>query len=273
MTKAEPHKSESDASEPSSFLSIFKLDESVIALIIVNFLPVVGGLFFGWDIRSVLLVYWAENLVIGFYNVLKMSKARSMGGASKFFLIPFFMVHFGGFCAVHGVFVLVFLSGGIFGQTTGAEFNPLDGAFDWPGPLAFFGVFFNVIAFIWNSYGFSFLIPVLGLFVSHGISFKQNFIDKKEYEKATLELQMFKPYGRIVIMHVSIIFAAVPVFLLGSPLPLLILLVILKTIVDVFFHTTSHRPGGLGSIFSSFSTGSQLMDALMAKNNENEPEE
>ena len=247
---------EPDAPEPKlvaqpadSILSLFKFDNSTVALIVVNFLPVLGGLFLGWDIRGVLLVYWAENLVIGFYNAVKMAKIKGEEGPSKFFLIPFFAFHFGGFCAAHGFFIVMFLASGFAGEELGNGFELMDGAFDSPPPFIFFTMFVNISHFIWETFGFSFVIPVLGLFVSHGISFKQNFLDKKEYENTTLAQQMFKPYGRIVILHVSIIFAALPVFLLGSPMPLLILLVVLKTIVDLFFHLVSHN-GGLLKILA-----------------------
>lgn len=220
--------------------SYFQFDTSVWILVAVNFIPVLGGLFLGWDIRGVLLVYWAENLVIGFYNVLKMAMI-SNGQEPKFFLIPFFIIHFGGFCAGHGFFILIFLTTDFLGGSTGGvEFDPSAGAFDWPGPLVFLGLLLNLILFIWNTYGLSVVVPVIGLFISHGISFKQNFLDKEEYKTASLGLQMFRPYGRIVIMHIAIIFAALPIFLLGSPMPLLILLIVLKTGVDIFLHNFSH---------------------------------
>jgi len=48
---------------------------SLIALLIANIIPLFGVLFLEWDAFSIVLLYWAENLVIGFYNVLKIAFA------------------------------------------------------------------------------------------------------------------------------------------------------------------------------------------------------
>ena len=44
----------------------------MIALITVNLFPVFGVLFWEWDVFPIMLVYWSENVIIGFYNVLRM---------------------------------------------------------------------------------------------------------------------------------------------------------------------------------------------------------
>lgn len=234
--------------QPSTGIAggLFQWTFSAWMLVAVNSLPILGGLFLNWDIRSILIIYWAENLVIGFYNILKMALAKSGPNAQKAFLIPFFTVHFGGFCAVHGVFIMVFVSA-TGSESFGSGLSPLSGPFDWPGPLAFPAMLLNVIAQVVGTYGLSVVIPVLGLIVSHGISFWQNYILKGEYLKSDPAMQMFRPYGRVMITHVAIIFAAVPIFLLGSPMPLLILLVIMKTVLDLILHSASHGPNNLTS--------------------------
>ena len=81
----------------------------VLALLAANAVPLFGVVFLGWDAFYVVMLYWAENVVIGFYNVLKIALAAAphpAAHAGKLFLIPFFMVHYGGFTAVHGFFVL-----------------------------------------------------------------------------------------------------------------------------------------------------------------------
>ena len=40
--------------------------------------PLWGVLFFNWDAFYIVLLYWAENLVIGFYNILKMVLAQPL---------------------------------------------------------------------------------------------------------------------------------------------------------------------------------------------------
>ncbi len=44
---------------------------SGLALIAANLLPLLGVIFLGWDAFAILLLYWAENVVIGAINVLK----------------------------------------------------------------------------------------------------------------------------------------------------------------------------------------------------------
>jgi hypothetical protein len=79
------------------------------------------------------------------------------------------------------------------------------------------------------------------LFVSHGISFVYNYLIKAEYTKIKTDVLMFSPYGRIVIMHVAVIFGAFLTAVLGSPVGILIILVGLKTSLDVIFHLRQHE--------------------------------
>lgn len=187
-------------------------------LIAMNLIPLGGAIFAGWDVGFILLVYWAENVVIGAYNVLKMVMARGGDGfdASAFFLIPFFTVHYGGFCFVHGVFVLVLGQGG----KLGGRFDPFEQ--------------------LMQSFTGALLIPVLGLAISHGVSFFQNYLGRGENLKTTAPQLMAAPYGRIVILHVVILFGGFVVMLCGSPLPLLILLVLVKIAIDLGLHAWSH---------------------------------
>jgi len=193
-------------------------------LLAMNLIPLGGAIFAGWDVGFILLVYWAENVVIGVINVAKLAMAQ--GGTGRFDpacipMIPFFMVHYGMFCFGHGVFVLVLSQGGL----QGAGFDPFTAL-----PQRLKG---------------ELLIPVIGLAISHGVSFFQNYIGKGEYRERSAAAQMLAPYGRIVILHVVILFGGFVVMLLGSALPLLILLVLIKIVIDLALHARSHGGGKL----------------------------
>jgi hypothetical protein len=84
-------------------------------------------------------------------------------------------------------------------------------------------------------------LAILALFLSHGVSFVYNYILKKEYKRAKSQNLMMAPYGRVVVMHFTVLGGAFFSFALGSPAAILLLLIVLKTIVDVNFHLRSHK--------------------------------
>jgi hypothetical protein len=208
---------------------------SVLALVLANLVPLAGVLFFHWDIAAVVLLYWTENVVIGLYTILKMAVVPlSPPGANivKLFQIPFFCLHFGGFCGIHGMFLLVMFN-------LGGQVNTLFSGPAW-GPLVFFQILFGVIRQLWNSRPPGMVWPVLCLLVSHGISFVQNFLLGGEYRTLTMEQLMRRPYARVFVMHVAIFAGAAPVMMLGSPMALLAILILLKIGLDVMLHAKSH---------------------------------
>ena len=101
---------------------------SVIALIVVNLYPVLGVLFWGWEVFPIMVLFWSENVIIGFFNVLKMLTVQPEEKESiffKFFLIPFFILHYGGFTAGHGIFVVVVFGQFVFENTAGPRLDIL----------------------------------------------------------------------------------------------------------------------------------------------------
>lgn len=89
-----------------------------VMLVIVNLIPVAGVLFFDWSASLLVFMYWVENVVIGFYHVLRMLITTGYGTVSAgspgqavfplllgLFVTVFFTIHYGGFTAGHGVFV------------------------------------------------------------------------------------------------------------------------------------------------------------------------
>jgi hypothetical protein len=209
---------------------------SSLVLILANLIPVIGVLLYDWDVLSILLLYWAESVVIGILNVARMMACDSgdvmqgilalanrpvpdelrenvpqiAGSALKFFLIPFFVVHYGMFCYGHLMAVV-----GIFGDG-GISLRPGSSLFEYWQPS------------LW--------IAVAAVIASHLYSFVANYIGDSEYKRANLMLLMHRPYGRIIAMHVSIVFGAGLVMWLDSPLPMLLILILIKTILDMRLH-------------------------------------
>ena len=193
---------------------------SQVALVLANAVPLVGVLLLGWTVFPLLLLYWLENVVVGAFNVLKMllaKPAEPVYWAGKLFLIPFFIVHFGGFTFVHGVLVVAF-----FGPKGIQPFDLLTAV-----PAAIRA----------NQLGWG----LLSLIASHGFSFYWNYVKNGEYQRASLQALMGQPYGRVIVLHLTVLFGGWIVMLLGSPVGALLVLVALKTAADWRGHRAERR--------------------------------
>ena len=209
----------------------------LVALVTANVLPIYGVVVFGWNAFYIVLLYWAENLVIGFYNVLKMAAARvahPLEHLGKLFVIPFFIVHFGGFCAVHGMFVFF-----LFGQGEGKSVFP--GSHPWPCFLVFVQLLIGVIMHGWTTLTPHMKYAIAALFLSHGVSFVHNYLIKGEYATAKAANLMGAPYARVVAMHFAVLFGGFISAAIGSPAGVLIVLILIKTIIDIELHLRQHR--------------------------------
>ncbi len=207
----------------------------LVALVVANLIPLWGVVFWKWDAFNIVLLYWSENIVVGFYNILKMASVKVSHPAEhlrKLFMIPFFSVHYGGFCAVHGSFVLM-----LFKEDSSFMNNTT-----WPCFFVFLQMLLNVIKHAYSIMSIEMRYAMGALFLSHGVSFVYNYLIKGEYAKVELKKLMGgSPYARIVVMHMAIIFGAFLTAALGSPVGILIILVGLKTFLDVIFHLRQHE--------------------------------
>jgi hypothetical protein len=202
-------------------------------LVAVNLVPLVGVLFWGWDVAIILISYWIENGIIGLINIPKIVLAAQGNSAIATAMAGFFAVHYGGFWIGHGIFVFVvvgFADHGLFGFF-GSGFPFGLGGPTTPSP----------------DRGPQILLIALLLFLSHGISFLLNYVGWKEYLNTNPMKQMFAPYGRLIVLHITIIVGSFFVIGLGQPVFLVALLVILKTAGDLFFHLREHARASLSS--------------------------
>jgi hypothetical protein len=186
-------------------------DRSVVVLVLVNSLTLIGAIYYGWDVFTLMLLYWLETAIIGFFSVVKLvHSARALA----VFLVPFFCVHFGLFMFGHLTFIIALFGGdtifadtGILEQVTG------------------------IISLV--------AIPATALFASHLYSFLTNYIGRQEYEFKNPMHFFAYPYPRIIVMHLTIIFGGFLTMVL-SPVFSLILLSVLKTVADVGAHIKIH---------------------------------
>ena len=234
---------------------------SAIALVLANLVPLAGVLLWQWSVSSILILYWFENVVIGVINVLRMvvaspesldlrglAVARSGRTSSqavrvnaalerlsspallrgfKLFLVPFFIVHYFGFCSGHGIFVF-----SMFGDDDG-YFTELSGL----NPL-------GALARAAEIFATPLAVAAAALALSHAYSFVQNYWLGGEYRRLDLRQLMIMPYGRIVALHITIIFGGFATMLLGEPVWVVVILVAAKIAVDLKMHVNEHRKAG-----------------------------
>ena len=225
---------------------------SVVALLIANAIPIVGVLFLGWSLMTILVLYWLENGIVGLWNVPRMLLARGPetvepaastrvlgSGCHRLLLVPFFAVHYGIFWLGHGFFLMLLpafaMFGGAFDQSTfpvapiGGGFPP-DGIFGGPIQGNGFGTV-DTRAVVFGG---------LAMLVSHGVSFFQNYIGRREYGQTTAGKQMVAVYGRVVVLHLTILLGGFAIAALGAPIWVLVILVIGKTLLDLGLHAREH---------------------------------
>ncbi|MHB8891252.1 MAG: DUF6498-containing protein [Candidatus Limnocylindrales bacterium] len=207
---------------------------AIALLVAANLVPLVGVLSLGWELTTLVALYWLENGVVGVFAIGRILSAQgtetvSRRGASpvapippaaiqlmalaRFIMVPFFLVHYGLFWVGHGVFVWVALP--VMLAAAGAPVA---------GPDA------SVV-----------MAAGVALLVSHGVSFIFNWFLAGEYRTSTPSREMMAPYARVVILHVTIVIGAFAVAILGAPIWAMVVMVVIKTVTDLSAHLAERR--------------------------------
>lgn len=197
-----------------SVSSQFRSDRSVVPLLLSNLLTMAWALFEGWQILDVMLVYWVQSVVIGYYNNHRIMDLKEF--STKNFTIndrqpdptpetrksvaSFFALHYGVFHAAYLGFILSEESGEI--------------------SLSSFGIIACIVAFVFN----------------HRYSYQHN--KERDSQRApNIGTIMFFPYARILPMHITIGVAA---SLGNNSVQALLVFLLLKTVADVIMHMVEH---------------------------------
>lgn len=188
-------------------------------LIVANFLPILGVLFWDWSLFNIMFLYWLESAIIGFYSILKIIKTD---GIRSIFSVFNFLLLFIPFMAIH--FLIIF------------------GILTYP---IFIGV--SIKSFLAGNpeliHSFSIVLPALIVIViSHGISYYLNFIKKKEY----LHIKRIENVGRefinrLMVMQFVLLFGILLIIIFKTSNLLIIPLIVLKIGVDLRAHQRQHR--------------------------------
>ncbi|MBI1344022.1 MAG: hypothetical protein GC171_13905 [Terrimonas sp.] len=166
-----------------------------LPLIIVNLIPVAGVWFFGWEARSIFIVYALETVLIGLFTILKLGVVTLVKGKDQWsnngqtsqqsgiFFILFFIAHYGLFVAIQM---------GLFLSISGIGHQDHFGLFG----------FFQQIPALLNE---NTIWVLAAFFVMYGYQFLTGFILNKAYTQVSMSYLMFQPYGRIFIQQFTVI--------------------------------------------------------------------
>jgi hypothetical protein len=208
----------------------FDLTPPVATLLAANLITIVLAVAGGWDLASVLFIYWAQSIIIGIFTIITLLTAgmaqpapgqggqtATSGGRSapgvRLFLAGFFALHYGAF---HWAYYSIIVENGIFGPV---EFGNTG---------------------VWASCGL--------FFANHLYSFLYHRGSAEQQAQDPMEI-FLRPYNRIIPMHLTIIFGGIIVLVLEflgitTVMPVLVVFLAIKTYVDIGTHLQKHRQEG-----------------------------
>jgi hypothetical protein len=206
----------------------------VISLIFANLVTIVLAILGNWDLATVMFSYWLQSVIIGVFaaiSLISVGTAREetpgSGGVpespvlaalvrignftARIGLTVFFVIHYGIF---HIAYYMIIVDSGLFGQVN----------FTDPG--------------LWFACGI--------FFVNHLYSFVAHW---NVHIREVGGDDFLAPYRRIIPMHLTIIFGGMVIFGLQdlgitSTMPVLLLFLVLKMVVDISTHLARHSPPG-----------------------------
>jgi hypothetical protein len=208
--------------------------KSAIMLVGANVVPLIGALFFGWDVFDVVFLYWAENVIIGLFHIPKMlvagvsaaasvRKLKSSRVGTVATLVIFTALtscFFGGFTWGHGSLII-----NILGSRSGIT-----------GDDPFALLFSRIAAAPLGG----FTIALASIFWSHAFSLVRNFLVKREYRNASLPFLFFLPFGRVWLTTGVVLVGGI-LSLGAGPTALTGAVVVAKTAVDLAVHLRERR--------------------------------
>lgn len=193
----------------------------LILILLLNLVPVAGVLWAGWSPLQLLLLYWIENVAVGVFNWQKLrdyERFKPEPGPQPFTLSSFFLMHYGMFTLVHGIFAVVV---GLLFAGPGAE-RAWNGA-DW---LSMAGVAVALVVIHLGDY--------------------LHWRGGKGWNEGTADGQMFAPYGRIIVMHLTVLGGAFVLAMTHAPVAYIALLAVLKTFIEAGWAAVGQKPAAAG---------------------------
>lgn len=186
-----------------------------------NLVPAFCVLLFGWSPAILILLYWAENVALGVFQLLRMNVCTFRDGLGiglvGLFGSAFFVVHYGLFCLAHGLFALSFL---------GFEMG-LPNTAEMPEQLVL-----QLPDILRREQGFT--LSVLAIVALQAVAFVQ-WIVQGAWKTADDGKLMGEVYGRIVVLHLTLFATAFALDALGGPAAGVFALALFKSIAEGVF--------------------------------------
>lgn len=180
---------------------------ALLVLILANLTPLIGMYFWGWQLAEIMLIYWAETLILFIYQSIVNVVISPVDGA---ILCLVNSVQLISFTTLHFLFIWVYFVQGKLAISTGASYDSLV-------------TVYNYLISLWPA--------LLALFVNHGYSVCVYLYKNHGAHKALLSI---KPLlFRIVVLHITLTAGASVALLSNGHWATLIMLVSLKIVVDV----------------------------------------
>ena len=186
-------------------------------LILLNAVPVYGVFEWDWQSFDLIFLYWFENLIIGFFMILRIvirKYSHPAELAMPLFMAPFFTVHYGMFCMAHGAFVMQVFGGELSKKLIEMKMEMHE----------------TVFYIIETQH---LLIPVAALFVYQLIDWLREISERGFGSEGINEITT-APYRRIFILHVTIIASGFVIAMLDEPTIGLLVLILFKTGMDIY---------------------------------------
>jgi len=201
-------------------------DSSLVGLVIANLVVIVIALVLKWDLGPLMWIYWGQSVIIGFFNFLKMITLRQFSTED-------------------------FYHGDGSTQVSATRGGQLSASFFFAFHYGFFH--FGYYAFLRGMTRRGFFDDRLVLFcvalflVNHYLSYRKNQRFDQE-RMLNLGKIMFRPYVRIIPMHLTIIGSGLLAATRGGAFAessiVLLLFLLLKTGADAIMHHHWHRVEG-----------------------------
>ena len=178
---------------------------AIVSLIGANLLPLSWGA--GLSVASLLLLYWLETWIVGFYNLLKIQKASAPMSQreERWMRIQFLSGFFPGVsrASISKIFIAqMFFVTGVYGAAL----------FGWLVPtfLTDKGTYWELVVSVMPpaEQMLGFIVSILALCASHGVSYVTNFLGKQEFLRISPARQMFQLGDRLIAMHLFVILGA-----------------------------------------------------------------